>query len=104
MHVLHDQLDGDLVFAAPRNYDVGMHHQRCDVMVKRGLHHARVLFQHALQVATALADVPLKSSCQSHVSVRIHEDFHVQHFEHLVVVEREDSLENDYVRSVHGFL
>lgn len=57
VHVLHDQLDGDLVFAAARHDDVGVRHCGRYVVAVRWLDHVRVLLEDALHVATALRDV-----------------------------------------------
>lgn len=55
--MLHDQLDRNFVVAASRDDDVGVRHGRGDVIGVRRLHHRRVLFQNALQVASTLCDV-----------------------------------------------
>lgn len=55
--VLHDELDGDFILATAWNYDISMHHGRCDVVGVRRLHHCGILLQHAFQVAAALRDV-----------------------------------------------
>lgn len=102
--MLDDELDGDFVLSASRDDDVRVGHQGGDVVVEGGLHHLRVLLDDALQFAAPLRDVALEAPRQPHVGVGVHEDLHVQHIQHLRVVEREDALEDYHVRPVHRFL
>lgn len=53
VHMLYDQLDGNLVVTATWYDDVGMYHRRCNVIAIRRLHHTRILFDDTLEVATS---------------------------------------------------
>ena len=78
LDVLYDEGDGHFVIAAARDDDIGVGHQRCDVVFERRFHEARVLLQNALQFPAALRNVPAQTARQSNVRVRVHKHFHVQ--------------------------
>ena len=60
--MVHNEVDGDLVLAAPRHNDVRVHHGRRDVVVEGGLHVAVVLLQDAADVpGLSLGDAAVSS-------------------------------------------
>eukprot|EP00963_Diacronema_lutheri_P012380 scaffold1724_cov341-Pavlova_lutheri.AAC.56 len=86
-YVLHDEIDGhDVVTPGPWDDDVrvflGGQHEH----VKHGFHELGVLGDDPSHVPSALRGVPLDPPGQSHVVVGVHEDFHVEHLTHFLVV------------------
>ncbi len=95
----YDQVDGNLVLAAPGHDDVGVRHGRRDVIIERGLDMPVVLFEDTLHFTTSLGDVSLEPPTETNVWIRVDKNLHVQEVEDFFVMEGKDALEYENVGS-----
>ena len=77
--MLDDEIDGDLVFAAPGYDDVGMHPCGRDVVVKGRLNIFRILVNNSSKITASIGDVTLQPAGKPFVRVDVDKNLHIEH-------------------------
>lgn len=104
MDVLYDELYRDFVVSPARYYDVRVHHERRDVIIKGRLHVFTVLLQYTFQISASLRDVPPQAPGESDVSVGIDKNLHVAHLKEALTFHVDFSISYRYGVSDSGLI
>ena len=97
MDVLYKEGEVDGIHPALWYDDVGVALRRLDEVTMHRLDGREILLQYGAHISATLLDITYETTGQTHVIIRIDEDLHVHEFTKFLVLEDQDTIEDDHL-------